>query len=289
MILLPGAIALIAAYLIRAWRWWFLLGKKPTYTYTFNALNAGTMVKFMFFLPAAVGRVVTMSVNKKSSVYDANTSVVSSVFIDSIMKVLAIIAVLLLKFQFNELLASSYWVIVALIVIVVASLILFKKRDKVIPKVKQLVLKIPVLTEEKLENIIYKMTESLNHIGSRRNIFITIVLSLSILSLSFIFYYLALVAMPQRMTQNTIFQIAAVSVAFSPPTPAYWPGVFNAILVAATTIVLKADTDTTASYSVLLYIVMFAYWMIFGFYGLKKTNINIKTMKEKVELISSQI
>ncbi|MCP4360278.1 MAG: flippase-like domain-containing protein [Chloroflexi bacterium] len=262
-------------------RWRFLLQGKPGFRHTFHASNighAGNMI-----IPGRAGepiRIVIMGQEGNISYTESVSSFMVERLFEQMMRLLAlstavavgsgiemtpdtvVVGVLFLALMFT----TMFWLV--------------KNREITLRWGTAVLSKLPRIIPERANNWLSDLLNNLQYITSFRHTAQAIGWSLLSWVCFWLFFYLTLLALGDRIAPQDRLAISLGALALSPPSSATQPGLFH----GSVTVPLAAvgfDEVILLAYAILLHIVEMFWIILLAIWGLLRTGVSLSVIRDR--------
>lgn len=282
--IIPGLLVYILTYLVRAWRWKFIL--LPIKNCKIKNLFADLIIGFMAnnILPLRIGEIVRAYINGENEKISKSSSfatiVVERVF-DGIILFLILITIILLS-PFPSWANTIAWTAAGIFlgILVIMYLLLIKERASEI-FLKKIFFFLPDKWKEKIISLFSSFVAGLKILKKRKEIIATIFLSIIVWLGEGLTLFLIAQAMQLNLSYvAACFTLTIISLGIILPSSPGFVGVYEFFGVLALGI-YQIEKSPALSFIILLHFLQFAFIVSAGFIFLIKRNISIKELRQR--------
>ena len=281
--MVTASIVLVFGYLFLTIRVRYILFNQTGWWDTFYANSIGFLVHIAMFVPAMVGRTVTVGWITSVTVPQAYSALVVERLLDMIMRVLVIVVGITVFATGKDPLRS---VLGNLIVLIVAFSVLYwllKHREKVVNWLVSLLTGFKGISETQIRDTASDLLEGLDAVGSTRRLVVSLLLSCIAWAAFFVFQFLVINALPVSFSTNQKLLIAAAVLAIMPPSVNVMLIVYQVVVIMSLVAFQLTDTTTATAYSIVLYLVMLFSWAILGGWSYTQTDLKFSQLTSAVK------
>lgn len=279
--MLASSLFLLAGLACFAARWRFLLQNKPGFWRTFHACNIGHAGNIL--LPGRVGepaRIVVMGQDETVSYTEATSSFVVERLFEQMMRLLALATAVTLGSGIKPTPGAMAGGILFLAVMFSLIFWLVRRRERTVRWGTAVLSKLPRVTPEKAEHWLNDLLDNLQYVSSLSHTAQTIGWSFLSWFCFWAFFYLALLALGDRIPAANRLPISIGALALSPPSAATQPGLFHGSVIIPLTAV-GFDRNILTAYAILLHAIEMFWIILLAIIGLWWTGVSVTAVGRK--------
>jgi uncharacterized protein (TIRG00374 family) len=271
-----GALILLAGFLLISLRGRYLWGNQPDFLTTFNTDSISFMIRMVTPLFAPVLRVTTISMATPLSVSQATPGMMAERLLDLVMRLVALVLAAVL-ISVSE--VTTGWIILWVLLLLGVFYLVVRfgsHADEYLPRLSAWLGQFQRIDEERIRGPLASLGVGLKTVGSTRRMVISLLISLLLWGLFWIYYALMFEALDFGLAVDEMLALAAAIMVLLPPSAPAMIGVYQGIMVALLAPFQVANNSTVTAYAILVFLVMMVLWTILGIWGLRRTRLNIK-------------
>ena len=274
--LTASMIALVVSYILLAIRWRYLLGNQPGFIPSFHSVNVSNLVNSLTPIPEIALRVLITGRGSGMSVPGATSGMLVERSLEQVMRVLAFLIAILTGYVL-AINSSSILVNAGLIVgFLIMMALLLRNAERFVSWIKSQLRRFPRLDQPRVENVLNDMQTGLKLAGGPKQLTIGWLMSFAIWGAFFIFAYLVLVGLNINLPVPQLLAISMVTLAVAPPSAPGTPGLYQATIVGALSLIAGLDLALMTTYAIMIHILQVLPLLILGFWGLMGTNLSLR-------------
>ena len=274
--LAASMIALVVSYILLAIRWRYLLGNQPGFIPSFHSVNVSNLVNSLTPIPEIALRVLITGQGSGMSVPGATSGMLVERSLEQVMRVLAFLIAILTGYVL-AINSSSMMVNAGLIVgFLIMMALLLRNAERFVSWIKSQLRRFPRLDQPRVEKVLNDMQTGLKLAGGPKQLTIGWLMSFAIWGAFFIFAYLALVGLNIDLPVPQLLAISLVTLAVAPPSAPGTPGLYQATIVGALSLIAGLDLALMTTYAIMIHILQVLPLLILGFWGLMGTNLSLR-------------
>jgi len=235
--LAAGVAALLCGYLLMAVRWRFLLGNRPGFLPAFHATNLGNLVNSLTPIPEVAVRIFLTGREAGMTIPGTTSGMVVERSLEQIMRVTALLIALLTGYVISFSTGSVLLNVGLVLGIFVFITLLLRRADRVIAWGRIHLARLPWIDQPRADHILTDLMEGLNFAGNPKQVTSGWLLSLGTWGFFFLFAYLALMGLNVSHSVEKLVAIALLTLAVAPPSSPGMPGLYQATIVGALSLV----------------------------------------------------
>ena len=275
-ILAIGALILLAGFLLISFRGRYLWGNQPEFLTTFHTDSISYMIRMVTPLFVPVLRVATISMATPLTVSEATPGMMAERLLELVMRfVFLVIAAVMISV--SE--VTSGWIILWVLLLLGVFYLVIRfgsHADEYLPRLSAWLGHFERIDEERIRDPLTRLGVGLKMVGSTRRMILSLLLSLLMWGLFWVYYALMFEALDFGLQVDEMLAISAAIMVVLPPSTPAMIGVYQGIMVALLVPFGVADTSTITAYAILVFLVMMVLWTILGVWGLRRTRLNIR-------------
>ena len=274
--LAASMIALVVSYILLAIRWRYLLGNQPGFIPSFHSVNVSNLVNSLTPIPEIALRVLITGQGSGMSIPGATSGMLVERSLEQVMRVLAFLIAILTGYVL-AINSSSILVNAGLIVgFLIMMALLLRNAERFVSWIKSQLRRFPRLDQPRVEKVLNDMQTGLKLAGGPKQLTIGWLMSFAIWGAFFIFAYLALVGLNINLPVPQLLAISLVTLAVAPPSAPGTPGLYQATIVGALSLIAGLDLALMTTYAIMIHILQVLPLLILGFWGLMGTNLSLR-------------
>ena len=274
--LAASMIALVVSYILLAIRWRYLLGNQPGFIPSFHSVNVSNLVNSLTPIPEIALRVLITGQGSGMSVPGATSGMLVERSLEQVMRVLAFLIAILTGYVL-AINSSSMMVNAGLIVgFLIMMALLLRNAERFVSWIKSQLRRFPRIDQPRVEKVLNDMQTGLKLAGGPKQLTIGWLMSFAIWGAFFIFAYLALVGLNIDLPVPQLLAISLVTLAVAPPSAPGTPGLYQATIVGALSLIAGLDLALMTTYAIMIHILQVLPLLILGFWGLMGTNLSLR-------------
>jgi uncharacterized protein (TIRG00374 family) len=274
--LLAATVVLVIGYVILTARWRYLLGNKPGFEEAFNANNIGNLVNSLTPVPEVAVRVWLISRGKKVSLGEATTGTVVERLLEQGMRVLALFLALwtgyIVSMEAGTALLNAGLVVLGF----VAVTWMVRHADRVVLWLSPKLVRLPRLDDARVEKILNDLMLGLQQAGAARELTVGWIYSLLMGVVFFVFEYLVLLGIGVHYPPEQMLAVIFIILAIAPPSAPGMPGLYQATIVAALSLVAGFDVVTMTAFALVVHVLQILVLAVLGSWGLARIGLGFR-------------
>jgi len=269
-LILAGVTFLLGGIFLIDVRWWYLLGRKPSFKRTAHAANVSFIVPILTPAPNYIVRVVTTGVATEATLPQATTSMIVERMIAQIMRITTIVLAISLGVQSTMSPASMLRSIGVSFAVLAGYLLAIRFSTSVTTTLDNGLAHIPRLSAAWRTKIIGSVQEGLSIDVGMVELLIALGVTLIMWSLFFLFHFMVILAMPLNLDAHANITIALGALALTPPSAPAMLGIYQLSQVGPNLILRLGSLEELLPYSLMLYFIQAIVWMGLTVWGLRE-------------------
>ena len=265
-----GVAALLCGYLLMAVRWRFLLGNRTGFFPAFHATNLGNLVNSLTPIPEFAVRIFLTGREAGMTIPGTTSGMVVERSLEQIMRVTALLIALLTGYVISFSTGSVLLNVGLVLGLFVLITLLLRRADGVIAWGRT------HLARSRADHILTDLMEGLNFAGNPKQVTSGWLLSLGTWSFFFFFSYLTLMGLNVTHSVEKLVAIALLTLAVAPPSSPGMPGLYQATIVGALSLLAGFNPVQMTAYAITFHILQVIPLLFLGAWGLLKSNLSIK-------------
>jgi uncharacterized protein (TIRG00374 family) len=274
--LAASVIALVIAYILLAVRWRYLLGNQVGFIPSFHSVNVSNLVNSLTPIPEIALRVLITGQGSGMSVPGTTSGMLVERSLEQVMRVLAFLIALLTGYVVAV--SSSSIIVNAGLIIgfLVMMALLLRNAERFISWIKSQLRRYPRLDKPRIEKVLTDMETGLKLAGGPRQLTVGWLMSFAIWGAFFGFVYLVLIGLKINFPVPQMIAISMMTLAVAPPSAPGTPGLYQATIVGALSLVAGLDLVMMTTYAIMIHLLQVLPLLLLGFWGLMGTNLNLR-------------
>ncbi len=276
-----AVVALVVAYIFLAIRWRYLLGNQPGFIPSFHSVNVSNLVNSLTPIPEIALRVLITGQDSGMSVPGATSGMLVERSLEQVMRVLAFLIALLTGYVVaisSGSIALNAGLIVGFLILMA---LLLRNVERFVAWVQSQLARFPRLDQPRVEKFLTDMATGLKMAGGPRQLTIGWMISFAIWSAFFGFVYMVLVGLNIDLPIPQMIAISMLTLAVAPPSAPGMPGLYQATIVGALSLIAGLDLALMTTYAIMVHILQVIPLLFLGFWGLMGTNLNLRGLLRK--------
>ena len=269
-------IALVTAYILLAIRWRYLLGNHTGLTAAFHSVSISNLINSLTPIPDFALRVLITGRGSGMSISSATSGMVIERSLEQVMRVLAFLVALLTGYV--VVINSASIVVNAALIITFLGLIaiLLRNAERFISWIQSQLARFSRLDQSRVERVLNDLKNGLKMAGGPRQLTIGWLMSFAIWGAFFVFAYLVLIGLNINLPIPQMIAISMLTLAVAPPSAPGTPGIYQATIVGALSLIAGLDLALMTTYAIMIHILQIFPLMFLGFWGLLRTNLSVR-------------
>ena len=286
-----AVVALVVAYILLALRWRYLLGNQPGFLPSFHSVNMSNLVNSLTPIPEIALRVLITGKGTGMSIPGATSGMLVERSLEQVMRVLAFLVALLTGYVVAV--SSGSVVLNASLIIgfLVLMALLLRNAERVILWIQNQITRFPRLDQPRVEQVLSDLVAGLKMAGGPRQLSIGWLMSFAIWSGFFAFVYLVLIGLNIQLPVPQMIAISMLTLAVAPPSAPGTPGLYQATIVGALSLIAGLDLAMMTTYAIMVHILQVIPLLFLGFWGVLGTNLSLRGLlqqRQQVVLIEQE-
>lgn len=286
-----AVVALVVAYILLALRWRYLLGNQPGFLPSFHSVNMSNLVNSLTPIPEIALRVLITGKGTGMSIPGATSGMLVERSLEQVMRVLAFLVALLTGYVVAV--SSGSVVLNASLIIgfLVLMALLLRNAERVILWIQNQITRFPRLDQPRVEQVLSDLVAGLKMAGGPRQLSIGWLMSFAIWSGFFAFVYLVLIGLNIQLPVPQMIAISMLTLAVAPPSAPGTPGLYQATIVGALSLIAGLDLAMMTTYAIMIHILQVIPLLFLGFWGVLGTNLSLRGLlqqRQQVVLIEQE-
>lgn len=277
--------ALVVGYVLLALRWHYILGNRPGFLPAFHAINISNLVNSLTPIPEIALRVWITGRGVGMSVPGATSGMLVERSIEQIMRTLAFLTALLTGYivLINT---GSILLNAGLMVVTLAAMIwLLWRAENLVTWLQVQLGRIPWLDRQRVDRLLNDLIHGLRLAGGPRRMTVGWVMSFGIWGSFFTFAYLVLLGLNIHLPAEQLAAIALMTLAVAPPSAPGMPGIYQATIVGALSLIVGFNPVLMTAYAIMIHILQVIPLLALGVWGILGTNITLRGLYRERQLV----
>jgi uncharacterized protein (TIRG00374 family) len=284
-LLAAGMGALLVSYVLIAVRWRYLLGNRTGFFPSFHSVNMSNLVNSLTPIPEIALRVLITGRDPGMSVPSATSGMLVERSLEQVMRVLAFLIALLTGYVI-ALKTSSMLVNGGLILGFLALMVLIIRNAESIVSWMQIHLaRFPRLDQRRVEKVLSDLVAGLRMAGGPRQLTYGWLISFGIWGAFFVFAYLVLLGLNIHLPVEQMVAITLLTLAVAPPSAPGTPGLYQATIVGALSLIAGLDPALMTAYAIMVHILQVIPLIVLGIWGALGTNLTLRTLFQQRQAV----
>jgi uncharacterized membrane protein YbhN (UPF0104 family) len=154
--------------------------------------------------------------------------------------------------------------------------LLLRNAERFISWIKSQLRRYPRLDKPRIEKVLTDMETGLKLAGGPRQLTVGWLMSFAIWGAFFGFVYLVLIGLKINFPVPQMIAISMMTLAVAPPSAPGTPGLYQATIVGALSLVAGLDLVLMTTYAIMIHLLQVLPLLLLGFWGLMGTNLNLR-------------
>jgi uncharacterized protein (TIRG00374 family) len=280
-LLAAGMGALLVAYVLLAVRWRYLLANRPGFFPSFHSVNISNLVNSLTPIPEIAVRVLITGRGADMSISGATSGMLVERSLEQVMRVLAFLLALLtgyvISFKTGSILVNAGLILVFLGLMVW----MIRNAEIIVEKIQILLHRFPRLDQRQVEKALTDLTTGLKMAGGPRQLTFGWLMSFAIWGAFFVFAYLVLLGLNIHLPVEQMAAIALLTLAVAPPSAPGTPGLYQATIVGALSLVAGLNPALMTAYAIMIHVLQVIPLFFLGIWGAFGTDISLRTVYQQ--------
>lgn len=277
--LLAAAIgALIFSYVLMAIRWRYLLANRTGFFPSFHAINISNLVNSLTPIPEIAVRVLITGSGTDVSIPGATSGMLVERSLEQVMRVLAFILALLTGYVISFQTGSIIFNVGLVLGLLVLMFWLIRNAETFVGKIQILLRRFPKLNQQQVDNALEDLVTGLRTAGGPWQLTYTWLMSFAIWGAFFIFAYLVLLGLKIHLPVEQLAAIALLTLAVAPPSAPGTPGLYQATIVGALSLVAGFNPALMTAFAIMIHILQVIPLFFLGIWGALGMDISLRTV-----------
>jgi uncharacterized protein (TIRG00374 family) len=275
-ILVAAMGSLVVSYMLLAVRWHYLLGNRPGVIPAFHSVNISNLINSLTPIPEIALRVFITGRGDGMSIPGATSGMLVERSLEQVMRILAFLIAFLTGYVI-AFKTSSMLVNAGLVILFLAAMAwLLLRAEKVVTWIHKQLARIPWLDKQRVEAVLDDLLHGLRLAGSPKQITLGWLMSFGIWAGFFVFAYLVLIGLNVHLPVEQMAAIALLTLAVAPPSAPGTPGLYQATIVGALTLIAGFDPALMTAYAIMVHILQVIPLIFLGAWGILGTNLTLR-------------
>jgi uncharacterized protein (TIRG00374 family) len=283
--LAAGMGALVVGYVLLAVRWRYLLANRTGFFPSFHSVNISNLVNSLTPIPEIAVRVLITGRSANMSIPGATSGMLVERSLEQVMRVLAFLLALLtgyvISFKTGSILVNAGLILGFLALMVW----LIRNAERIVERIQVLLRRFPRLDQEQIEKALTDLTDGLRMAGGPRQLTISWLMSFAIWGAFFAFAYLVLLGLNIHLPVEQMAAIALLTLAVAPPSAPGTPGLYQATIVGALSLVAGFNPALMTAYAIMIHILQVIPLFFLGIWGALGTDISLRSVYQQQQTV----
>ena len=284
-LLAAGIGALLVAYVLLAVRWRYLLGNRPGFFSSFHSVNISNLVNSLTPIPEIALRVLITGGGSGMSIPGATSGMLVERSLEQVMRVLAFLIALLtgyvIAFKTSSMLVNGSLILVFLVLMV----LIFRNAESIVSWIQIQLTRFPRLDQRRVENVFSDLVAGLRMAGGPKQLTYGWFMSFGIWGAFFVFAYLVLLGLNIHLPVEQMVAITLLTLAVAPPSAPGTPGLYQATIVGALSLIAGLDPALMIAYAIMVHILQVIPLIVLGIWGALGTNLHLRTLFQQRQTV----
>ena len=284
-LLAAGIGALLLSYALMAVRWRYLLANRTGFFPSFHAINISNLVNSLTPIPEVALRVLITGRSSGMSIPGATSGILVERSLEQVMRVLAFLLALLtgyvISFNTGSILVNGGLILGFLVLMVW----LIRSAEKIVSWMQIQLARFPRLDQRQVEKVLSDLATGLKIAGGPRQLTNGWLMSFAIWAVFFVFAYLVLLGLNIHLPVEQMAAIALVTLAVAPPSAPGMPGLYQATIVGALSLVAGLNPALMAAYAIMIHVLQVIPLIFLGIWGALGTDIKLRSVYQQRQTV----
>ncbi len=275
-LLTAGIGALLLSYVLMAVRWRYLLANRTGFLPSFHATNISNLVNSLTPIPEVAVRVLITGWGSGVSIPGATSGMLVERSLEQVMRVLAFLLALLtgyvISLNTGSILANAGLILGFLVLMI----LIIRKAEKIVAWMQIQLTRFPRLDPKRVEKVLSDLAEGLRMAGGPRQLTNSWLMSFGIWGAFFVFAYLVLLGLNIYLPAEQMAAIALLTLAVAPPSAPGTPGLYQATIVGALSLIAGLNPALMTAYAIMIHILQVIPLIFLGLWGALGLDINLR-------------
>jgi uncharacterized protein (TIRG00374 family) len=273
--------ALLISYVLMAVRWRYLLANRTGFFPSFHAINISNLVNSLTPIPEIAVRVLISGRGSGMSIPGATSGMLVERSLEQVMRVLAFLLALLTGYVIS-INTGSMLVNAGLILVFIALMVwLIRNAENIVSWIQVQLARFPRLDQRQVEKVLTDLVAGLRMAGGPRQLTNGWLMSFAIWAGFFAFAYLVLLGLNIHLPIEQMVAIALLTLAVAPPSAPGTPGLYQATIVGALSLVAGFDPALITAYAIMIHILQVIPLFFLGIWGALGTDISLRNVYQQ--------
>ncbi len=274
LLALAGIVFLLAGIFLIDVRWWWLLGRQPSFKRLSHAANASFIVPILTPIPNYVSRVVITGQTTEATLPQATTSMMVERMIAQIMRIATIVLTISLGVQSTMSPGSMIRSMLISVAVLACYLLAIRYVDAVTSGVDRLLTWMPGINDCWRGKIVGAVQDALSIEVGMKDLLLALGVTIVMWTFFFLFHLLVILAMPLGLDIHANTTIALGALALTPPSAPAMLGIYQISQIGPNLILRLGTFEQLLPYSLMLYFVQAIVWMLLTIWALRALNMS---------------
>ena len=177
-----------------------------------------------------------------------------------------------------------------IIVFLVSMALLLRNAERFILWIQTQLTRFPRLDQPRVESVLTELVIGLKMAGGPRQLTIGWLMSFAIWGAFFVFAYLVLIGLNIHLPFPQMLAISMLTLAVAPPSAPGTPGLYQATIVGALSLIAGLDLALMTTYAIMIHILQVLPLLVLGFWGAMGTNLNLRSLlRQKQQVVPVEV
>jgi uncharacterized protein (TIRG00374 family) len=279
--LVVGIIGLLAGYILMAVRWRYMLGNRISFYQAFHTNNLGNLVNSLTPIPEVAVRVFLTGRSTGISISSATSGTVVERSLEQVMRgtalLLAVLTGYVISFKTGSLLINTGLVLGFFLLVTW----LLQRAGRVITWGQIQLSRLPWLDRQRASHIMSDFIEGLAQAGGSKQLTSGWIMSLGAWGFFFTFTFLVLLGMNIQLPMEQMVAIALLTLAVAPPSAPGTPGLYQATIVGALSLIAGFNPVQITAYAIMVHIMQVIPLVVLGIWGSLSTKLCLRSVYQR--------
>jgi uncharacterized protein (TIRG00374 family) len=275
-LLAAGVGALIVSYALMAVRWRYLLANRTGFFPSFHAINISNLVNSLTPIPEIAIRVLITGSGAGNSIPRATSGMLVERSLEQVMRVLAFLLALLTGYVISFKTGSVLVNVGLILGFLVLMFWLIRNAEPIVGNIQNLLHRFPRLDQRRVEKALDDLVAGLRTAGGPRQLTYSWLMSFAIWGAFFVFAYLVLLGLNIHLPVEQMTAIALLTLAVAPPSAPGTPGLYQATIVGALSLVAGFNPALMTAFAIMIHILQVIPLFFLGIWGAFGMDISLR-------------
>ena len=205
--------------------------------------------------------------------------------LEQVMRVLAFLIALLtgyvIAFKTSSMLVNGGLILVFLVLMI----LIIRNAESIVSWIQIQLTRFPRLDQRRVENVLSDLVAGLRMAGGPKQLAYGWFMSFGIWGAFFVFAYLVLLGLNIHLPVEQMVAITLLTLAVAPPSAPGTPGLYQATIVGALSLIAGLDPALMTAYAIMVHILQVIPLIVLGIWGALGTNLHLRTLFQQRQTV----